>query len=57
MKCLAYQQKLTPQRPPFLQDHDKAPTERFALPVTGNMEYGFFAKLQTVSEGSSGSRR
>ncbi len=25
-----------------LHDTGKAPTERFALPVTGNMEYGFF---------------
>lgn len=26
------------------KDTDKLPPERFALPVTGNMEYGFFAK-------------
>lgn len=31
-----------------LKDTDKQPHERFALPVTGNMEYGFFATRPLV---------
>lgn len=27
-----------------IKDTDKLPAEKFALPVTGNMEYGFFTK-------------
>ncbi len=34
---------------PFcLQDTDKMPHERFALPVTGNMTYGFFGTKTLV---------
>lgn len=28
-----------------LKDTDKQPAERFALPLTGNMEYGFFQRV------------
>lgn len=28
---------------------DKLPVDRYALPVTGNMEYGFFHRVQNVS--------
>uniref|UniRef100_A0A7S0RVE5 Uncharacterized protein n=1 Tax=Chlamydomonas leiostraca TaxID=1034604 RepID=A0A7S0RVE5_9CHLO len=31
-----------------LKDTDKMPHERFALPVTGNMEYGFFSTRPLV---------
>jgi len=28
----------------YAQETEKTPTERLALPITGNMEYGFFTK-------------
>lgn len=34
-----------------LRDTGKAPPERFALPVTANMEYGFFNSVQ-VGQGA-----
>jgi len=32
-----------------LKDTDKLPQERFALPLTGNMEYGFFSSKPLIS--------
>jgi len=29
---------------PHAQETEKTPTERLALPITGNMEYGFFTQ-------------
>ena len=36
------------------QDTDKQPAERFALPLTGNMEYGFFHKVMAVRQATGG---